>query len=88
MLVLTMEFQFKKYLIDWLLIDQCTDCNEDGKTDFFCNSGYTEMLSGITNNYDYRHLQRLERENAQMGSTTEIINKLKNETYLDYIFLI
>jgi len=46
------------------------------------------MLSGITNNYDYRHLQRLERENAQMGSTTEIINKLKNETYLDYIFLI
>lgn len=63
----------------------CAVCNKDGETDFFCNSGLTEMLSGITNNYDSRHLERLQRENAQTGSTTEIIkiNTKRLETICD-----
>ena len=51
----------------------CAVCNSDGETEFLCNTGYTEMISGIKNNFDPRHLQRLERENHQKGSTTELI---------------
>jgi FkbM family methyltransferase len=52
----------------------CAIYNKDGNTNFYCNTGYTEMISGIVDNFDQRHLQRLERENKQMGSITEIIN--------------
>jgi hypothetical protein len=31
------------------------------------------MLSGLKNNYDSRHLNRLRNENKQMGCTTELI---------------
>lgn len=60
----------------------CAVCNNDGETEFLCNVGYTEMISGIKNNFDPRHMQRLERENQQMGSTTEMItvNTKKLET--------
>ena len=60
-------------------------CNNDGETDFLCNIGYTEMLSGIKDNYDYRHHQRLEKENREMSSTTEVIkvNTKKLETIFD-----
>jgi FkbM family methyltransferase len=60
----------------------CAVCNNDGETEFLCNVGYTEMISGIKNNFDPRHMQRLERENQQMGSSTEIItvNTKKLET--------
>jgi FkbM family methyltransferase len=51
----------------------CAVCNDDGEADFLCNVGYTEMISGIKSNFDIRHLERLERENTQYGSTTEII---------------
>ena len=51
----------------------CAVCNNDGETDFFSNTGYTEMISGIKSNFDPRHLQRLHDENIQMGSTTELI---------------
>jgi len=51
----------------------CAICNEEGETDFLLNKGYTEMLSGIKNTFDHRHITRLENENSQMGSTTEII---------------
>jgi FkbM family methyltransferase len=63
----------------------CAVCNSDGETDFLCNTGYTEMLSGIKNNYDPRHWYRLEQENIQMGSTTEVIkvNTKKIETICD-----
>lgn len=47
--------------------------NTNGTADFICNKGYTEMLSGLKKNYDHRHLDRLNRENHQMGSTTQII---------------
>jgi len=51
----------------------CAVCNHDGETEFLCNEGYTEMISGIKNNFDPRHLQRLEQENRQHGSTTDVI---------------
>lgn len=60
-------------------------CNNDGETDFLCNTGYTEMISGIKDNFDSRHWQRLQNENKIMGSTTEIIkvNTKKLETICD-----
>jgi hypothetical protein len=45
----------------------CAVCNKDGETEFLCNTGYTEMISGIKDTFDQRHLQRLENENRQMG---------------------
>ena len=41
----------------------CAVCNSDGETDFVCNTGYTEMISGLKDTFDERHFQRLEREN-------------------------
>lgn len=52
----------------------CAVCNTDGQAEFYCNTGYTEMISGLKDQYDPRHLQRLEHENKQMGATTDIIN--------------
>jgi FkbM family methyltransferase len=51
----------------------CAVCNNDGETDFLCNIGYTEMISGIKDNFDIRHLHRLQRENIKYGSITEVI---------------
>ena len=63
----------------------CAVCNNDGETDFICNTGYTEMISGIKDNFDPRHWQRLQRENRAKGSTTEIIkvNTKRLETICD-----
>ena len=63
----------------------CAVCNFDGMTDFLCNKGYTEMISGIKDTFDIRHLQRLQRENNQTGSTTTIIkiNTKKLETIFE-----
>lgn len=60
-------------------------CNNDGETEFICNTGYTEMISGIKNTFDPRHFQRLKRENLQHGGETTIItvNTKKLETILD-----
>lgn len=51
----------------------CAVCNNDGKTEFICNNGYTEMISGIKDTFDHRHVNRLQHENKLHGSTTEII---------------
>jgi len=63
----------------------CAVCNNNGETDFFYNVGYTEMISGIKDTFDPRHLQRLERENAQHNSTTQVISVVtkKLETIFD-----
>jgi FkbM family methyltransferase len=59
----------------------------EGENDFICNSGYTEMLSGLKENFDSRHLERLNYENIYYGGNTKIIKvpvkKLENifETY-------
>lgn len=51
----------------------CAVCNYNGETEFICNVGYTEMISGIKNTFDPRHLQRLNFENKHMGGSTNII---------------
>lgn len=51
----------------------CAVCNSDGTTEFICNTGYTEMISGIKNNFDPRHHARLERELQQMGGASEVL---------------
>lgn len=63
----------------------CAVCNNDGETEFICNKGYSEMISGIRHTFDPRHLQRLKREIIQMGSTTELIKvqTKKLETIFD-----
>ena len=63
----------------------CAVYNKDGETDFLCNKGYTEMLSGIKDSFDRRHFVRLLSENNIMGSITELIKvkTLKLETILD-----
>jgi FkbM family methyltransferase len=63
----------------------CAVCNKDGETEFVCNTGYTEMISGIKDTFDLRHWKRLNYENEKMGATTEIIrvNTKKLETILD-----
>ena len=44
-----------------------------GKSNFYFNQGYTEMLSGLVDYYDERHYQRLHRELAQFGGQSSII---------------
>jgi FkbM family methyltransferase len=63
----------------------CAVCNHDGETEFYLNKGHTEMLSGIKDNYDKRHLERLNNENICYFSTTQIINVItkKLETIFD-----
>lgn len=60
-------------------------CNNDGETEFYCNTNYTEMISGIKDTFHSKHLERLERENKETGSTTEVIkvNTRKLETIFD-----
>ena len=41
----------------------CAVCNKDGTTEFICNNGYTEMISGIKDTFDHRHVNRLHHEN-------------------------
>jgi FkbM family methyltransferase len=43
-------------------VDQIT-----GTADFLLNTGYTEMLSGLSHHYDSRHKQRLQREIVHWG---------------------
>ena len=58
-----------KIVYDILLINRpnsfnlnCAICNNDGEADFLCNTGYTEMISGLKENFDPRHLNRLQYE--------------------------
>jgi len=63
----------------------CAICNYDGEADFYLNEGYTEMLSGIIENYDARHLERLKNENTEMSATTQVVkvNTKRLQTILD-----
>jgi FkbM family methyltransferase len=63
----------------------CAICNRDGEADFYLNEGYTEMLSGIIENYDARHLERLMNENTEKSATTQIVkvNTKRLETIFD-----
>jgi FkbM family methyltransferase len=52
----------------------CAVSDVDGTAQFYCNTGYTEMLSGLKNNYDQRHFERLNRDNREHNSVTQVIN--------------
>ena len=52
----------------------CAVSNEDGIAEFVSNTGYTEMLSGLKSQYDERHLQRIDNENKEKGSYSEVIS--------------
>jgi FkbM family methyltransferase len=60
-------------------------CNNNGETKFICNTGYTEMISGIRDTFDIRHYKRLIAENKKYGANTKIINVTtkKLETIFD-----
>jgi len=69
-----------KSLYDQLIINRpnsininCAICNSHGYKDFLCNKGYTELISGLKDTFDERHLNRLNKENFEYGLTTEII---------------
>jgi FkbM family methyltransferase len=52
----------------------CAISNTDGTAEFICNDGYTEMISGLKDNYHPSHFQRLDYENKVMGGVTSVIN--------------
>lgn len=43
------------------------------EVEFLCNTGYTEMLSGIKTKFDPRHLYRIAKENKMHSASTETI---------------
>jgi FkbM family methyltransferase len=51
----------------------CAVSNFDGKAEFLCNKGYTEMISGLKTTFDPRHLNRLTYENLECGGETSTI---------------
>jgi FkbM family methyltransferase len=63
----------------------CAVCNNDGTTEFICNTGHTEMISGIKDNFDPRHHDRLQRELQKMGGASEFltVNTKRIETICD-----
>jgi FkbM family methyltransferase len=78
-----------KSIYDKLIINRpnnininCAVCNTDGTANFIHTDGYTEMLSGLVDTYNARHLNRLEMENTQHNliSNTIVINTKKIET--------
>lgn len=57
----------------------CMNCcvyNKHSIVPFAQSIGYTEMLSGIQETYDPRHLTRLKNEQSFFGGTTNILNKV------------
>ena len=51
----------------------CAVSNYNGTAEFICNSGYTEMISGLKNEFDERHMNRLNNELKYCGGSSEII---------------
>jgi FkbM family methyltransferase len=57
---------------------QCVKVNgcigsKSGKAKFQILSGYSEMLSGLVDEYDYRHLKRIRNEEAMYGKNRQEI---------------
>merc|ERR1711871_555504 len=66
-----------------LLINKPRDINlnvavsdKNGYADFTINEGYTEMLSGLKNKYDKRHVERINNELKVHGGKSEDIKVL------------
>jgi FkbM family methyltransferase len=60
-------------------------CDTDGEKEFILAKGYSEMISGLKNNYDSRHIDRLNRELKQYGGSSQniIVKTKKIETICD-----
>lgn len=56
----------------------------EGEKEFIMNDGYSEMLSGLKEYYDERHLKRLKNETEKYGNITSILNVKTNS--LENIF--
>lgn len=54
-------------------LHNCVVSNKTGTENFLVLEGYTEMLSGILENYDPNHLIRIENELNMMGGSKKII---------------
>lgn len=73
----------------------CCISTTGGKVDFLRNFGYTEMLSGITDLYDPRHMQRIDKENNDTNSYSHVfsidsrpLSNILDEykiSYIDYL---
>ena len=73
-------------------VEDCALWSEDTTVSFRALTGYTEMLSGIVESYDYRHSMRIERELDAMGGTSRIVqiparrfDSIIKETKIDYL---
>jgi FkbM family methyltransferase len=51
----------------------CAIDETSGTAEFICNTGYTEMISGLKNHYDPRHEERLSRELEEHKGTKTVI---------------
>lgn len=79
-----------------LCVQKCIGSFE-GQAEFLKISGYAEMLSGLKNSYDPRHLARIQKEIEKFGGNKEVIkvqvvplqNILdeNNVTYIDFLSL-
>lgn len=60
----------------------CAVSNYDGKSEFLCVEGYSEMLSGLKNEYDKRHINRIYGEIEKFGgkANTILVDTKKIET--------
>ena len=47
--------------------------NDNSEIEFLKIDGYSEMLSGILENYDKRHLERIDRELVRFGGKKKVI---------------
>lgn len=52
----------------------CAIDAKNGNAPFYCNSGATEMLSGLVEHFDPRHKSRLDQENKVDGGQTEVVS--------------
>lgn len=68
-----------KYIYDQLIVNRkcvCENCalwTKNGKVSFMSLSGYTQMLSGIVESYNPRHILRIKDELNYHGGLSEII---------------
>lgn len=64
---------------------ECAITNNEGEEKFMRVSGYSEMISGLVNDYDYRHMIRLNDEINENGGNIDIVDvkTYKLETIFD-----
>jgi hypothetical protein len=51
----------------------CAISSINGKSEFIMNTGHTEMISGLKDQYDHRHLQRLNYELSVHGGSSKVV---------------